>query len=244
MVTLSKFSKTLLLKPFFLKTGNRLLKAKSWESPPIVFNKKPVRKSVTYEEGLAPSTRPKLEFNLACATLEDHRCHAPPPHRRFTDQDQLRQSRNREAWRSGTLVRGVRRKDSCNNFESLLVWALFGSIFYAYFPCIGSWHEFGPTAAPLCSLSCNENRAKILEGPNLPRLAKSCLLCQTHCALLFQNAPLLLHGYVICCNLICFTPAHEDKADDWNLLHRREDKADDICNSVTIVHLGNPSVAE
>ncbi|KAK5787377.1 hypothetical protein PVK06_042031 [Gossypium arboreum] len=29
------------------------------------------------------------EFNLVCATMEDHRCHAPPPHRWFTDQNQV-----------------------------------------------------------------------------------------------------------------------------------------------------------
>ncbi|KAA3469294.1 Cell division FtsZ [Gossypium australe] len=30
-----------------------------------------------------------------------------------------------------------------------------------------------PTAAPLCSLSCNEDRAKTIKGPNLPSLAES-----------------------------------------------------------------------
>ncbi|KAK5826305.1 hypothetical protein PVK06_021222 [Gossypium arboreum] len=45
-----------------------------------------------------------MGFNLACATLEDHRCHAPPPHRRFTDQDRvlLRISRKHEARQKGT----------------------------------------------------------------------------------------------------------------------------------------------
>ncbi|KAG8477705.1 hypothetical protein CXB51_027716 [Gossypium anomalum] len=46
------------------------------------------------------------------------------------------------------------------------------------FGSFGPGHKFSPTAALLCSLSCNENRAKILEGPNLPGLAESCLLCR------------------------------------------------------------------
>ncbi|KHG20874.1 hypothetical protein F383_27721 [Gossypium arboreum] len=54
--------------------------------------------------------------------MEDHRCHAPPPHRWFTDQNQLRKSRNQEAWQSRTLVRGVQREDcSCLGFAGTWV---------------------------------------------------------------------------------------------------------------------------
>ncbi|KAG8489048.1 hypothetical protein CXB51_017058 [Gossypium anomalum] len=67
-------------------------------------------------------------------------------------------------------------------------------------------------AAPLCSLSCNENRAKILEGPNLPGLAKSCLLC--------HNPPrFIVSKRSVAASRIC--DLLEDKADDWNLLYRR-----------------------
>ncbi|KAG8499665.1 hypothetical protein CXB51_006093 [Gossypium anomalum] len=47
-----------------------------------------IRESVTCEEGLAPLQCPKLP----CATLEDHRCLAPLPHHRFTEQDQVQSS--------------------------------------------------------------------------------------------------------------------------------------------------------
>ncbi|KAB2076313.1 hypothetical protein ES319_A06G033200v1 [Gossypium barbadense] len=91
------------------------------------------KKKQNASSSLLPSHFSLLGIQPSLRHLEDHRCHAPPPHRRFTDQDQLRKSQNREAWRSETLVRGVRREDSCNNFESLFIWALFGSIFVPIF---------------------------------------------------------------------------------------------------------------
>ncbi|KHG28300.1 Cell division FtsZ [Gossypium arboreum] len=57
-----------------------------------------------------------------------------------------------------------------------LVVGLVGCLIWA--GLIGPGQKFGTTAAPLFSLSCNENRAKILKGPNLPGLAESCLLCR------------------------------------------------------------------
>ncbi|KAG8479116.1 hypothetical protein CXB51_029932 [Gossypium anomalum] len=76
----------------------------------------------------------------------------------------ISESRGVAEWDAGErrAARGLKQQPWC-------IWVGFVSF--------GPGHKFGPTAAPLCSLSCNEHKAKILEGPNLPGLAESCLLC-------------------------------------------------------------------